>query len=133
MDWKFSAATGGFYPADSLDDYPNLPVDLVDVSAEQYDALQLSQIRGGLRIVPDGNGFPVAREKLPPTQAELKQSRDVLLQFAALRIAPLQDAIDIGDARGAEEAQLLAWKKYRVALSRLDLTASPVVWPEAPT
>ena len=34
-------------------------------------------------------------------------------------IAPLQDAVDIDDATEAEAAALKAWKKYRVALSRL--------------
>lgn len=133
MTWKFSAATNGFYPADSLDDYPSLPEDLVDVTAEQYEALQLAQSRDGLRIVADQKGNPIACEKLPPTPEELQQMRDVLLQIAALRIAPLQDAVDIGDVTSAEQARLLAWKKYRVVLNRLDLTAAPVVWPDVPS
>lgn len=132
MDWKFSGSKNGFYPADSLKEYPNLPGDLVDVSGEEYAELQLAQSRDGMRIVSDETGYPVAREKLPPTLEELQQARDILLQAAAIRIAPLQDAVDIGEATAAEEAQLLAWKKYRVALSRLDLTATPVGWPDPP-
>lgn len=47
-------------------------------------------------------------------------------------IAPLQDAVDIGDATDAELALLKAWKTYRVALNRLpDQAGYPttVDWP----
>lgn len=132
MDWKFSAATGGFYPADSLDEYPSLPGDLVDVSTEQYQALQLAQSRDGLRIGAGANGFPAALEKLPPTLEELKQTRDVLLQLATLRVAPLQDAVDLGIATPEEESALHSWKQYRVTLNRLDLTSSTITWPAPP-
>lgn len=132
MEWKFSAATNGFYPADSLDDYHDLPADLVDVSAEQYEALHLAQSRDGLRIVGDQNGNPVAREKLPPSLEELQQTRDALLQLATLRINPLQDAVDLDVATAAETASLTTWKQYRVALNRLDLTVTSVNWPEQP-
>lgn len=68
----------------------------------------------------------------PPSIEQLSAARDNLLADAALRIAPLQDAVDIGDASAAEEAQLLSWKQYRVALNRLDLTVIPVAWPQTP-
>ncbi len=62
--------------------------------------------------------------------------RDELLRTAAIRIAPLQDAVDIGEATAAEEQQLLAWKKYRVALNRI--TEQPgfptaIEWPDVPS
>ncbi|WP_208950162.1 tail fiber assembly protein [Rahnella sp. ChDrAdgB13] len=60
-------------------------------------------------------------------------TRDNLQAEAALKIAPLQDAVDIDDATDEERASLTAWKKYRVALNRLDLSAAPdITWPEAP-
>ena len=62
--------------------------------------------------------------------------RDVLLTQAALRIAPLQDAVDLGDATAAEEAALKAWKQYRVKLMRIEQQEgfpAAVVWPGAPT
>ena len=133
MDWKFSATTNGFYPSNSLGDYLDLPTDLVDVTSEQYDELQLAQSRDGKRIIADEVGFPVSADKLPPTQAELQQTRDGLLQFAGLRIAPLQDAVDLEVATAAETAALTAWKRYRVDLSRIDLSAAPITWPTAPS
>jgi Mg2+/Co2+ transporter CorC len=50
-------------------------------------------------------------------------------------IAPLQDAVDIDDATVTEIALLKAWKKYRVALSRLPERAgypSTIDWPIVP-
>lgn len=50
-------------------------------------------------------------------------------------IAPLQDAVDVDDATGAEIALLKEWKKYRVALNRQpDEPGYPnsITWPAAP-
>lgn len=66
---------------------------------------------------------------------ELRAQRDALLAAAALRLAPLQDAVDLGLATDAEAAQLLAWKGYRVELSRIteqEGYPSVVAWPEPP-
>ncbi|MGK3135006.1 tail fiber assembly protein [Pantoea trifolii] len=48
-------------------------------------------------------------------------------------IAPLQDAVDISMATDEETARLAEWKKYRVMLSRIDVSAAPDIdWPEKP-
>jgi len=48
-------------------------------------------------------------------------------------IAPLQDAIDISIATDAEIARLAEWKRYRVALSRIDTSKAPdIEWPVTP-
>lgn len=49
-------------------------------------------------------------------QAEAERARQ--LQIASRVIAPLQDAEDLGMATKEEKASLLAWKRYRVMLSR---------------
>ncbi|EAN4013524.1 phage tail protein, partial [Salmonella enterica] len=46
------------------------------------------------------------------------------------KIAPLQDAVDLDEATDKEKASLLAWRKYRVQVNRVD-TLKPV-WPEKP-
>jgi len=59
--------------------------------------------------------------------------KSTLLSQAAAAIAPLQDAVDVDDATDEELASLKAWKKFRVALNRLDLAAAPDVdWPAVP-
>lgn len=67
-----------------------------------------------------------------PSLEVLAKERDTLLGIAAVRIAPLQDAVDLRVATEDEQSRLIAWKTYRVALGRLDLTVAPVEWPEAP-
>jgi len=48
-------------------------------------------------------------------------------------IAPLQDAVDISIATDEEIARLSEWKRYRVELSRIDVTKAPdISWPEKP-
>lgn len=85
----------------------------------------------------DGVQFvaPPAPPVPPITAAQVLARRDGLLADAALRIAPLQDAVDLDEATAAEIAALQAWKQYRVALNRIDQqTGFPaaVDWPQVP-
>ncbi|HGJ4365575.1 TPA: tail fiber assembly protein [Salmonella enterica subsp. enterica serovar Thompson] len=61
-------------------------------------------------------------------EAEGTKSR--LLQMASGKIAPLQDAVDLGIATDDEKAQLDEWKKYRVLVNRVDTSAPS--WPDKP-
>ena len=45
-------------------------------------------------------------------------------------IATLQDAVELDMATVEETDHLTQWRKYRVLLSRVDVTAP--VWPEVP-
>lgn len=48
-------------------------------------------------------------------------------------IAPLQDAVDISIATEEEIARLAEWKRYRVALSRIEVSKAPgIEWPDRP-
>jgi hypothetical protein len=59
--------------------------------------------------------------------------RNLLMTAANEIITPLQDAVDIDDASDEEITLLKAWKTYRVALNRLDLSIAPdITWPEIP-
>ncbi|EAO0385571.1 tail fiber assembly protein [Salmonella sp. NW826] len=61
---------------------------------------------------------------------EAEGTKNRLLQIASEKIAPLQDAVDLGIATDDEKAQLDEWKKYRVLVNRVDTTN--LVWPEQP-
>ncbi|ECG1242558.1 shikimate transporter [Salmonella enterica subsp. enterica] len=61
---------------------------------------------------------------------EAEGTKNRLLQIASEKIAPLQDAVDLDEATNKEKASLLAWRKYRVQVNRVD-TLKPV-WPEKP-
>lgn len=68
----------------------------------------------------------------PPAIAPAPEMLAFLLAEAAKVMAPLQDAVDIGEATPEEEATLVAWKRYRVALNRVDLTVAAPTWPTTP-
>lgn len=68
-------------------------------------------------------GPPPPPVDTPLTQEELAAAatlkRDELLTQAALRIAPLQDAADLGVATATDTANLTLWKQYRVDVNRV--------------
>ncbi|MGE4799940.1 tail fiber assembly protein [Yersinia hibernica] len=71
---------------------------------------------------------PTSEEILARNESE----RDRLLTSAALAIAPLQDAVDLDDAKPEEIVMLKKWKQYRVAVNRTDLTLFSSTWPVVP-
>ncbi|ECI0414456.1 tail fiber assembly protein [Salmonella enterica subsp. salamae] len=90
-------------------------------------------------VSPDGeyqkwDGKAWVKDEAAEKAAQLRQAEETksrLLQMASEKIAPLQDAVDLGEATDDEKARILAWKKYRVLVNRVD-TASPT-WPEIPS
>lgn len=78
-----------------------------------------------------------AAAALTPEQILLAANarRDELLTVASLRLAPLQDAIDEDSATDDEVLRLKQWKKYRIALNRLEQQESfpnHIDWPLLP-
>lgn len=110
----------------------------VEISDERHREL-IDASASGKVLRPDAEGYPVIQDP-PPLSPEVPeqiamQQRDRLLQEAALRIAPLQDAEDLGIATEEESALLLSWKRYRIELNRVPtLPGFPVDfdWPEKP-
>ncbi|MCT7048570.1 tail fiber assembly protein [Salmonella enterica] len=89
-------------------------------------------------ISPDGqyekwDGTKWVKDEEAETAARLCEAEGTksrLLQMASGKIAPLQDAVDLGLATDEEKSQLAEWKKYRVLVNRVD-TSKPE-WPEQP-
>lgn len=92
-----------------------------------------------------GWGYADGSFSAPPlTEEQIEQQKQqaitVNLSLKAARmaqataaIAPLQDAVDLDEATEEEKALLLAWKKYRIAVNRIDAnTADDIDWPEQP-
>lgn len=80
----------------------------------------------------DGNKWikdDEAEKKVKLREAETTKNN--LMQLANDNITPLQDAVDLDMATDEEKENLLAWKKYRVLIMRVD-TSSPE-WPTPPT
>ncbi|ENS5557483.1 tail fiber assembly protein [Salmonella enterica] len=92
-------------------------------------------------VSPDGeyqkwDGKAWVKDEAAETAARLREAEGTksrLLQMASEKIAPLQDAVDLGLATDDEKAQLDEWKKYRVLVNRVDTsTAAKIDWPKKP-
>ncbi|ECT6228250.1 phage tail protein [Salmonella enterica subsp. enterica serovar Typhimurium var. 5-] len=92
-------------------------------------------------VSPDGeyqkwDGKAWVKDEAAEKAAQLRQAEETksrLLQMASEKIAPLQDAVDLDEATDKEKASLLAWKKYRVLVNRVDTsTATKIDWPKKP-
>lgn len=59
------------------------------------------------------------------TQQEQRTKADAIIES-------LQEAVDVYLASDDEKSRLLAWKRYRVLLSRVDLRAATPGWPTLP-
>lgn len=94
------------------------------------------------KIYPDPKTETYSKTLPPvpiPSAAEVSATaianRDSLLGQASLRIAPLQDAVDLDVASAGDVALLKAWKEYRVALNKIESQSkfpASIDWPVAP-
>lgn len=105
-----------------------------DFVAVMYDITEMDPAPKAGWTYKDG----VFAEPIPyqPTTEEIleinERERDRLLTIAGLAIAPLQDAVDLDDAKPEEVAMLKKWKQYRVAVNRTDLKKPNPSWPAVP-
>ncbi|NUU67039.1 tail fiber assembly protein [Enterobacteriaceae bacterium BIT-l23] len=137
----YSATTNGFYSSENeqaFHESGNWPDDAVAISDALYNKMMSGQ-SAGMVVVASDSGLPELQksEQPEPAQealievAEAEKSR--LLSDATAIIAPLQDAVDLGIATDDETASLVAWKKYRVMLNRVDTSMAPdIEWPASP-
>lgn len=64
--------------------------------------------------------------------ARVDRQKAKLLSEASEQISLLSYAVSSGQATDEEAAQLARWEAYRLALSRVDTTATDIVWPDKP-
>lgn len=132
MRFFYSASQNGFY-----DDNQTLPADAVEIAETLRTELITAQNAGGV-IRPGNDGMPViipSADYVPELTEEeqrwfAESRKQSLLSEATARIGPLQDAVDFGEATDYEATQLLAWRKYRMLLMRVDTSKSE--WPIRP-
>lgn len=128
---KYSPSNNAFYDTAINRD---IPEDAINIAEQAWADLLSGQAEGKL-IACGADMRPCLTEQPLPTvdelisQAEDKRSR--LRAEADAAIKPLQDANDLGIATDDEASQLIAWKKYRVMLMRLDISNSErIIWPK---
>lgn len=74
-------------------------------------------------------------EKLMPPEQLIKRNdikRTELINEANEKIAVLQDIIDLDMQESNEEEQLKQWKKYRILLTRIDVSDTNISFPTKP-
>ncbi|PMY60181.1 MULTISPECIES: tail fiber assembly protein [Pseudomonas] len=83
----------------------------------------------------DGDGYKAPEIDPSALAATAIARRDGLLRESATRVAPLQDAVDLGEATTAEREALISWKSYRINLNRIEHQAgfpTTIDWPSVP-
>lgn len=86
---------------------------------------------GEFYIVKDGKWVIDQTAFDAAQRARNKAQKSDLLAHATQQIGAYQDAVDLDMATADEAAALIAWKKYRVLLNRVNV-AGDVEWPVAP-
>lgn len=130
---KYSPSNNAFYDTAINRD---IPEDAINITEQAWADLLSGQAEGKL-IACGADMRPCLTEQPLPTADELvsqtEEKRSRLRAEADTAIQPLQDANDLGIATDAEASQLIAWKKYRVMLMRIDTNdAEEIIWPEQP-
>lgn len=125
-----------------------VPSGAYSLTQEQWDQrTALVLVDGDVAICPppDASGFYQwngnkwvinADAQEQATIAQAISWRDALLRSAGMRMAPLQDAMDLGEATADEQEQLRVWKSYRVQLNRIEQQPgfpNSIEWPESPS
>lgn len=59
-------------------------------------------------------------------------TKELLLSEVTVKIATLQDAIDLDISENGDTEKLKMWKKYRILLTRIDINQVDIEWPEMP-
>ena len=130
---KYSPSNNAFYDT-AINKV--IPGDAINITDQAWSELLAGQADGKL-IACGADMLPCLTDQPLPTAEELisqaEDTRSRLRAEADTAIQPLQDASDLGITTDDEASQLLAWKKYRVMLMRLDTKdAENIIWPEQP-
>ncbi|MCO6555489.1 MAG: tail fiber assembly protein [Gilliamella sp.] len=146
MKHFYSHTTQSFY----IDEINHkIPADSIEITAEQHNELY-NAINNGCIIfndltysVPKPSPFHKWNSKTKKWVEDINErnqyfceqntiTKNSLISEANEKIAILQDIIDLDMQEADEEAQLKAWKKYRILLMRVDTSDINAVFPDKP-
>lgn len=130
---KYSPSNNAFYDT-AINKV--IPGDAINITDQAWSDLLAGQAEGKL-IACGADMLPCLTDQPLPTAEELisqaEDTRSRLRAEADTAIQPLQDASDLGIATDDEASQLVAWKKYRVMLMRINTKdVENIIWPEQP-
>ncbi len=123
-------------------DNNNIVINVIEISDESgfqlYDSVVKSEDANIGGTIKEGLYSPPVRDVSKTGDAytdEIIAKVEELILLATSKIAPLQDAVDLGIATDAETASLIAWKTFRVLVNRVtSQTGYPknIDWPQTP-
>lgn len=100
------------------------------------DVLEFDEIPDGCNISGDWIFDSEKLVKRTVSAAEIiafaVEKKATLKAAADSEIDWLQDAVDAEKANEKEISALAAWRKYRIALMRIDISHMPIIWPTTP-
>lgn len=127
----YNATNNGFY----VNEINEIPSESVEITAELHAELMQKQSEG-FTIKPDENGAPIAVKPALNTdeiRAVNKARKSQLISYAGQQLSILQDVVEFSEATDNDIAQLTEWRRYRVALSKIDADVGhEIEWPEQP-
>ncbi|MBU3893043.1 tail fiber assembly protein [Serratia rubidaea] len=140
-DYYFSPELKLFFPVALADIYKEnggLPDDVIKVDAKTFEKFSPGNKPEGKIIGCNKNGLPCWVNSPPPTKEDSRiwaeWNKKQLINQAESTITPLERAKRLGIATEAEKDSLLAWERYTVLLSRIDINQAPdISWPTQPT
>ncbi|WON77846.1 tail fiber assembly protein [Serratia sp. UGAL515B_01] len=105
------------------------------VYAYTADGSQDDYIKPGMIQISEEEAKILANP--PPSKGQLMAfaaaEKTQRFTIATYEIAWRQDALDLSVATDANKKELINWKRYRLALSRVDIEKAPdIEWPVAP-
>lgn len=136
----FSPSTLTFYPKSMIEDGSygdNLPSDLVEITEKEQNTYWKQSPPSG-QILGALIGRPEWVDTPPPSKEEVvataNSTKARLKAVADSAIEWRQDAVDDRSASDREIADLATWRKYRIALMRVDTSKAPnIEWPVVPS
>ncbi|EKN3530818.1 tail fiber assembly protein [Yersinia enterocolitica] len=138
MKLLWSAKNNAFIPAEMVDEYKVAGWAIDDLVEAREDILPFygKAPTGKIRGVRD-NGMPAWVDLPPPTHEELiakaNAKKSQLKAIADSEIEWRQDAVDDRSASDKEITALASWRKYRIALMRVDVSNPlEIEWPVLP-
>ncbi|KAF6537181.1 MULTISPECIES: tail fiber assembly protein [Enterobacter] len=126
----FSKSSNGFF-LDSIND--NMPADIVEISADLYNALMTGQQNGGKVIESDDDGYPILVSPEVNHIAQAENQRAQLLATADDVTADWRVELMLGDISDEDKAKLSVWMEYKRKVKEVDTSLAPDIdWPEPP-
>ncbi|WP_312330239.1 tail fiber assembly protein [Atlantibacter hermannii] len=139
-EFYYSANTNGAYSESDIELYKasgTWPDDAVLMPAEVFREFFIELPPDGKMRAGGTQGLPIWVDIPSPTKEQLiaqaERKRSSLRAEADNEIAWRQDAVDLDMATEKEAADLLAWKKYRIQVNRINTDTAPEInWPAKP-